>query len=192
VPLDIIQQCIRVAGTAPSGAHCQPWTFVIVTDPAAKAAIRAAVEKEEQVNYDRRMRQSWVEDVQGLVGALHTGDKAERVVKPYLTEAPALVVVMKQAHGVDECGEKVPHYYVEQSVGLAVGMFLAALTNIGLFSLTSTPMGAEGAIRDACGRPQHEKVFLLMPVGWPAENASVPYRSEDTLRKPLEEVAVVV
>jgi len=192
VPLDVIQQCVRVAGTAPSGAHCQPWTFVIVTDPQRKAAIRAAVEAEEQINYDRRMRKSWVGDVQGLVDNLHAGAKADKVVKPYLTEAPAIVVVMKQVHGVDEAGAKVDHYYVEQSVGLAVGLFLAALTNIGLFTLTSTPMGAEKAIRDVCGRPEHEKVFLLMPVGWAADDATVPYRDDSTLRKPLEEVAVVV
>ena len=194
VPLHIIQQCVEVAGTAPSGAHCQPWTFVVVTSTAVKAAIRAAVEAEEQLNYDRRMRRSWVADVKDLVTGLHQddGEGGHRVTKPYLTDAPALVVVMKQTHGVAQDGSKVEHYYVEHSVGLAVGMFIAALTNVGLYTLTSTPMGAEGAIRRACGRPEHEKVFLLMPIGWPAEDATVPYRDAATLRKPLDEVMVTV
>ena len=194
VPLHLIQQCVEVAGTAPSGAHCQPWTFVVVTDPAVKAGIRAAVEAEEQLNYDRRMRKSWVSDVEKLVTGLHgVGSDGQHVVtKPYLTEAPALVIVMKQTHGVDASGGNIDHYYVEQSVGLAVGMFLAALTNVGLYTLTSTPMGAEGAIRKLCGRPEHEKVFLLMPVGWPSPDATVPHRTPSTLRKPVEEVMVVV
>eukprot|EP00658_Telonema_sp_P-2_P042520 TRINITY_DN30531_c0_g1_i1.p1 TRINITY_DN30531_c0_g1~~TRINITY_DN30531_c0_g1_i1.p1 ORF type:complete len:285 (-),score=63.00 TRINITY_DN30531_c0_g1_i1:267-1121(-) len=183
--VEVLRECIQCAGTAPSGAHCQPWRFVLVQNREAKVAIRTAVEAEEQQNYDRRMRRSWVEDCNPLVSDLHHGDLIQ---KPYLTEAPWLLVVMKLPHEVDEDGERVDHYYVEQSVGIAVGLFLAALTNAGLVTLTSTPMGAEKAIRKICGRPDREKVYLLMPIGFPAKNATVPFRNQTTLRKPLDQI----
>jgi len=188
-PLEVLNQCIRCAGTAPSGAHCQPWQFVLVRNQQVKSAIRDAVEEEEQKNYDSRMRRGWVEDCQPLVGDLHDGDT---VRKPYLSEAPYLVVVMKVPHGIGEDGERIEHYYAEQSVGIAVGLFLAALTNVGLVTLTSTPMGAEKKIRALCGRPDHEKVFLLMPIGFAGSNATVPYRDEQTVRKPLASICPFV
>lgn len=109
-------------------------------------------------------------------------------IKPYLSEAPALIVVFKEVHGVDEFGEHVEHYYVQESVGIAVGILLAALHNVGLATLTSTPMGAESKIRDLCGRGKNEKVFLLLPVGYPAENATVPFRGPTQHRKPVDKL----
>jgi iodotyrosine deiodinase len=187
VPESVILNCIRAAGTAPSGAHCQPWRFCVVKSEDLKSKIRQAVEREEQSNYDSRMRKSWVADVEYLVQGIHGKDGS--IQKPYLDEAPYIVAVMKQTHRVDADGKRVDNYYVEQSVGLAVGMFLAALTNANLTTLTSTPMGAEGTIRDLLGRPSNEKVFLLMPVGFPAPDATVPYRDDTTLRLPLQDIA---
>lgn len=177
------------AGTSPSGAHCQPWTFVLVATAAVKHGIRLAVEAEEQLNYERRMRKSWVKDVSHLVSRLHDG---ATITKPYLDEAPFLIVVMKQAHGVDAEGNRVDHYYPTESCGIAVGMLVAALHSASLVTLTSTPMGAEKKIRALCGRPANERVFLLLPVGFPAKGATVPYRDQATMRKPASEVMVVV
>lgn len=172
---------------SPSGAHCQPWTFVVVQSAELKHKIRLAVEAEEQRNYDRRMRRTWVADVNPLVDNLHSADGG--VTKPYLDDAPFLIIVMKQVrapgsgcdgaacdsalfahpmvqvHGVDAAGNRVEHYYPAESCGIAVGMLVTALHNANLSTLTSTPMGAERAIRELCGRPDNEKVFLLLPVG---------------------------
>jgi iodotyrosine deiodinase len=193
-PLGVLIECIRCAGTAPSGAHCQPWRFIIVKNDEKKRAIRVKVEAEEQKNYDRRMRRTWVDDCKPLINNLHEGDE---VKKPYLTEAPYLVVVMKLTHGgTDDLGNRVDHYYVGESVGIATGLFLAALTNVGLVTLTSTPMGAEAGIREVCGRPDNEKVYLLMPIGFPARDATVPYRDEtggplQRIRKPMVDILEV-
>ena len=195
VPIDVLQDIVRAAGTAPSGAHTQPWHFSIVVDPELKRQIREEVEKEEKLNYERRMRKSWVSDVNHLVNNLSSG--SEQWVKPYLEVAPALVVVFKQPFGLDEAGERIEHYYPTESVGIACGMLLTAITNANLVTLTSTPMGAERAIRNILGRPEHEKVFLLCPVGFPARDATVPYRTakpekgHEALRKPFEKIAEV-
>lgn len=175
-PMDVLEKCILAAGTAPSGAHLQPWFFAVVKDPALKAQIRADVEAEEQQNYDQRMKKTWVDDVKGMVAKVHQGDTVQ---KPYLTEAPYLVVLFKQTSSLKDDGSTQTHYYASESTGIAAGMFLAALHNANLTTLTSTPMGAEAKIRKALGRPDSEKVFLLLPVGWPAEDATVPNRARN-------------
>mmetsp|Transcript_97067 Transcript_97067/g.145457 ORF Transcript_97067/g.145457 Transcript_97067/m.145457 type:complete len:305 (+) Transcript_97067:79-993(+) len=186
VPKDVIEAIIETACTAPSGAHKQPWSFVAVSDANVKAQIREMVEKEETLNYQRRMRKSWVQDVEGMVSQVH-GDDGETIQKPYLTEAPWIIVVFKQPHGIDpDTNERIDHYYVQESVGIACGILISAIQNANLATLTSTPMGAEKGIRNLLGRPDHEKVVLLMPVGFPAENATVPFRRQE--RKPLDQV----
>lgn len=190
----LLNACIETAGTAPSGAHQQPWHFCVVRDPATKAAIRTVVEREEQLNYDKRMKQSWKNDLEPIFrnSALHQGGLIE---KPYLTQAPCLVVVTELTHGIHpDTGERLTHHYVKEGVGIAVGLFLSALTNVGLFSLTSTPLNAGGAICALLDRPSNEKVFLLMPLGFPAQDATVPYRCNPgqpgtSLRKTLSEIS---
>ncbi|KAJ9450195.1 Iodotyrosine dehalogenase 1-like protein [Diplonema papillatum] len=165
VPSGVIEDCIRAAGTAPSGANLQPWSYVVVTNRKLKEEIRAVVEHEEALNYSRRMRESWRNDL------VKFGTDHE---KPYLEEAPCIVCVFKQVYRLDENNERSAVYYPEQSVGISVGMFQAALHHAGLVTLTSTPMGAENAIRDLCERPANERLYLLMPVGYPAPSVQVP------------------
>ena len=154
-----------------------------------RARIRALVEAEEQKNYDRRMAKTWVGAVDHLVNALHSTDGKSSVLKPYLTDAPCLVVVFKQTHARDAAtGARVENYYVMQNVGIAAGFFIAAVHNAGLVTLPSTPMGAEKSIRELLGRPDNEKVFLLLPIGFPAKGATVPYRARGKERKPLAEI----
>eukprot|EP00523_Entomoneis_sp_CCMP467_P004685 CAMPEP_0168742820 /NCGR_PEP_ID=MMETSP0724-20121128/13238_1 /TAXON_ID=265536 /ORGANISM="Amphiprora sp., Strain CCMP467" /LENGTH=314 /DNA_ID=CAMNT_0008790391 /DNA_START=41 /DNA_END=985 /DNA_ORIENTATION=- len=192
IPRDIIETLVQTAATAPSGAHKQPWSFVAVSHPDLKRQIRRLVEEQETINYQSRMKQSWVADVETMVAQVHD---TEHVQKPYLTEAPWLLVVLKQPYGIahtDENGQqetkRINHYYVPESVGIACGMLIAAIHNANLVTLTSTPMGAEQGIRKLLGRPDHEKVMLLLPVGFPAHDATVPYRNPE--RKPLDEVLV--
>lgn len=195
---DVMRECIAAAGTAPSGAHQQPWRFVLVRSDTVKQQIRTLVEREEQRNYDRRMKKTWVKDVTHLVDALHghvgtDHDAATTTVtKPYLTEAPYLIVVFKITKMFDVTGDKLEVYYPIHGVGIATGMLVAALNDANLVTLTSTPMGAEREIAQLCGRPAHEKVFLLMPVGYPAADATVPYRTAADRRKPLDEILSVV
>ena len=183
VPVEAIRNCVLTACTAPSGAHKQPWSFCAVSDASLKLKIRELVEQEETINYQRRMRQSWVDDVKEMVMNIHD---IEHIHKPYLTEAPWLIVVFKQTHGHDKDGKRVDHYYTEQSVGIACGMLVAAIHNANLVTLTSTPLGAEKGIRNLLNRPDNEKVFLLMPIGFPASTATVPYRKLQ--RKPADQV----
>jgi len=180
IPQDVLENCLKAAGTSPSGAHHQPWFFAVVQDLDKKQKIRELVEAEEKVNYERRMRKSWIQDLSSMTGErsdarLHSEDGAPK--KPYLTEAPAIVAMFKQTHTTDCEGKRVDNYYVNESCGIAAGIFLTALHNVGLASLTSTPMGAEQAIREMLGRPENEKLFLLLPVGYPASDATVPYRT---------------
>jgi len=198
IPLRIVENCIAAAGTAPSGAHCQPWFFVVVKSPEKKKEIREAVEEEERKNYEVRMGQTWVDEVTHLVSDLHADGVP---TKPYLTEAPYIVILMKQKYGLDEYNEKVNHRYAVESVGIAAGMFITALHNSNLATLTSTPMGADAKIRRICGRPAHEKVFLLLPVGYPSKTCTVPYRKPippvgtwdpNCLRKNIRDIMSVV
>jgi nitroreductase len=135
------------------------------------------------------MKSSWVADVKSLVSGLHgTAPNEGQVSKPYLTEAPWVIVAMKQMHGIDDKGKRVDHYYVPESVGLACGMLVLAIHNAGLVTLTSTPMGAEKQLRTLLHRPDSEKVFLVMPVGYPSHTATVPYRKPE--RKAADEIIV--
>lgn len=176
IPLEAVRHCIDAACTAPSGAHKQPWTFCLVTDPDLRKKIRKAAEQEEFKNYHGRMSETWLEDL-GPLGTDH--------VKPFIEEAPALIVVFKQVHDTkDETGKK-PNYYVNESVGIAVGMLLTALHRIGLVALTHTP-SPMGFLSESLGRPANERAYLNIPVGWPAAGAKVP----DLTRKSREEVLV--
>jgi nitroreductase len=176
VPREAVELAIRTAGTAPSGAHQQPWTFVAVGDPALKARIREAAEREERENYGGRMPAEWLEALAPF------GTDAS---KPHLTDAPWVVVAFRQAHGVRPDGARRTHYYTHESVGIAVGLFVAAVHQMGLVTLTHTP-NPMGFLGELLGRPDHERAFLVMPVGHPAEGARVP----DLARKALGEIAV--
>jgi iodotyrosine deiodinase len=177
VPREAIDLAIRTASTAPSGAHRQPWTFVVVDDPSIKRRIREAAEEEERESYEGgRMPPEWIEALAPLGTDWH---------KPYLETAPYLVVVFEQVHGFDASGRKQKHYYVRESVGIACGIFIAALHEMGLATLTHTPspMGFLSAI---LGRGKHERPYILFPIGHPASDAKVP----DLRRKALEEICV--
>ncbi|MEJ7811808.1 MAG: nitroreductase family protein [Gemmatimonadaceae bacterium] len=176
VPRELIEYAIRTAGTAPSGAHQQPWTFVAVSDPALKRRIRDAAEAEERENYQGRMPPEWLEALAPLGTDEH---------KPHLTDAPWLVVVFRTLYGYSASGGKRPYYYTQESCGIAVGLFIAAVHHMGLVTLTHTPspMGFLGSVLE---RPENEKAFLLMPVGYPAAGARVP----DLQRRSLSEIAV--
>ena len=177
VPYELLRNAIEVAGTAPSGAHQQPWTFVVVSDPALKQEIRTGAEAEEREFYDRRATDEWKEAIKPI---------GTDWVKTHITDAPYVVVVFEQVYRLGPDGEKLKHYYVKESVGIAVGFFLAAVQASGLVALTHTPspMGFLARILD---RPANERPFILIPVGMPARGSVVP----DISRKPLDEILVV-
>jgi nitroreductase len=177
VPRFVIEELVRAASTAPSGANKQPWTFVAVGDPETKRRIRAAAEREEKLSYEGRMSQEWKRDLEPL-GT--TWDK------PFLEIAPWLVVLFKQEYGLAPDGSTSKHYYVNESVGIAAGMFIAAVHHAGLVTVPHTP-SPMGFLAQILGRPRNEKAFLLLPVGWPAHGAEVP----DLSRKPVDRVLVV-
>jgi nitroreductase len=174
VSREIVEQLIMAGSTAPSGAHKQPWTFCAVSNPDIKAAIREAAEKEEYESYHGRMSDRWLKDLAPIGTDWH---------KPFLEKAPWLIVVMKRVHEHDD-GEKVNNYYVNESVGIACGMLLAAIHNAGLVTLTHTPspMNFLSKILD---RPENERPFLLLPIGYPEDEVFVP----DLRRKALKDVA---
>jgi iodotyrosine deiodinase len=176
VTRDAIELAIRTAGTAPSGAHQQPWTFVAVSSSDTKARIRAAAEEEEQRNYLERMPDEWLEALAPLGTDEH---------KPHLTDAPWIVVLFRQTYGVRDDGSRRTHYYTQESCGIAAGFFIAAVHLMGLVTLTHTPtpMAFLGELLE---RPANEKAFLVMPVGYPAEGAQVP----DLSRKAIGDIAV--
>lgn len=176
VPREAIEYAIRAAGTAPSGAHQQPWTFVAIADPGLKARIREAAEREEHENYNGRMPQEWL----AALAPLGTDEH-----KTHLTDAPWLVVVFRKSYGIEPDGSKRTYYYTQESVGIATGFFLAAVHQMGLVSLTHTP-NPMAFLSEILERPPNEKAFLILPVGYPAADAKVP----DIVRKPLEEIAV--
>jgi nitroreductase len=176
VPREAIEWAIRTAGTAPSGAHQQPWTFVAVSDAGLKARIREAAESEEREFYHGRAPAEWLEALAPLGTDEH---------KRHLTDAPWLVVLFRQAYGLRADASKRTHYYAQESCGIAAGLFIAAVHMMGLVTLTHTPnpMGFMGQL---LGRPANEKAMLIMPVGYPADDARVP----DLKRKELDEIAV--
>lgn len=172
VPRDVIEQCLLAAGTAPSGAHKQPWRFVVVGEPALKRKIRDAAEAEEREFYGRRASAEWLEDLRPF------GTDAS---KPFLEVAPWLIVVFKLMK-TDRGGQV---YYANESIGIATGLLLAALHHAGLATLTHTP-SPMGFLKDVLGRPDNERPFLLIPVGVPADDAVVPKLE----RKSLGEISV--
>ncbi|NND04532.1 MAG: nitroreductase family protein [Acidimicrobiia bacterium] len=179
VPREAIEYAIRAASTAPSGAHRQPWTFVLVGDPDIKRQIREAAEHEERINYEGgRLPKHWREALAPL------GTDWD---KPFLETAPWLVVVFEQRYGIGPNGERQHNYYVKESVGIACGMFIAALHRIGLVTLTHTP-SPMAFLTKLLRRPENERPFILFPVGYAAADAAVP----DIARKPLDEVMIEV
>jgi iodotyrosine deiodinase len=177
VPRECIELAVRAAGTAPSGAHMQPWTFVAVDDPTLKRRIREAAETEERKSYEGgRMTEEWKEAL------LPLGTDWR---KPYLETAPYLVVCFAQRHGLRPDGRPRKHYYVPESVGIACGLFIAAIHQMGLVTLPHTPSPMRFLSR-LLERPDHESPYILFPVGYPAEDARVP----DLRRKTLEEILV--
>jgi len=178
VPYELVENAIAAAATAPSGAHQQPWTFVVVTDPTVKARIRTAAELEERKSYDGRLGEEWL----AALRRLGTDWR-----KPHLTDAPYLVVVFAQAHSVGPDGRRQKHYYVQESVGIACGLLLASLHLAGLATLTYTPSPMR-FLTEILHRPANERPYLLIPVGYPAPDATVP----ELVRKPLEEVMIRV
>ena len=171
VPRALIEQAILTAGTAPSGAHREPWHFVAVSDPELQSKIREAAEKEERESYERRMPKAWREAIDPLGTDWH---------KPFLETAPWIVVCF--AKNVGDDGKK--NYYVQESCGIACGLFIAAIHNLGLVTLTHTPSPMR-FLGEILGRPKNERAFILFPVGYPGEKATVP----DLERKDLAELA---
>ena len=176
VPRYLIELAIRTASTAPSGAHQQPWTFVAVSEADTKRRIRVAAEAEERRSYESRMSEEWLE----ALAPLETDWQ-----KPFLEAAPWLVVLFEQVHGTFPDGRHRKHYYARESVGIAAGVFVAAVHDMGLATLTHTP-SPMGFLSGILGRPRNERPFVLFPVGYPAEDATVP----DLRRKALDEIAV--
>lgn len=176
VPKIVIENIIKTASTAPSGAHKQPWTFCAISNPEIKSKIREAAEVEEQENYTGRMSESWLKDLAPLGTTMD---------KPFLEEAPWLIVAFKRAYEIDKDGNKHNNYYVNESVGIACGMLITAIHNAGLVTLTHTP-SPMNFLTKVMERPANERAFLLLPVGY----AKVPVYVPDIKRRPLEDIAV--
>lgn len=177
VPYELIANAVATAGTAPSGANQQPWTFAVVSDPALKRKIREAAEAEEKESYERRMSQEWLDALAPLGTDWH---------KPHLEAAPYLIVVFRQAYGLDDMGERIKHYYVDESVGIACGMLLASLHLAGLATLTHTPSPMK-FLSEALNRPENERATMIIAVGYPSEDATVPHIS----KKSLDEILIL-
>lgn len=171
VPREVIENCLKVANTAPSGANMQPWHFSVISDPVIKKRVREAAEAEEREFYEHRASDEWLDALAKF------GTNAE---KPFLETAPYLIGVFMQKYALDADGNKTKHYYPQESVGLATGMLIAALHQCGLASLTHTP-SPMGFLNEICGRPTHERAFLLLVVGFPADDAQVPVIKRKTL-----------
>jgi len=178
VPRRIIEDCLRAASAAPSGANMQPWHFAVVADPAIKRQIREAAEAEEQEFYRRRATQEWLDALAPL------GTDAR---KTFLETAPYLIAVFAQPYSLVPDGRRIKHYYAHESVGIATGILITAVHRAGLVSLTHTPSPMD-FLNPILGRPENERPFLLLVVGYPAADAAVP----DIRRKPLEEIATFI
>jgi nitroreductase len=182
VPFEVIENAIRVAGTGPSGANQQPWRYVVVQDPEVKRKIRAAAEEEERESYAHRMSPEWLAALEPLGTDWR---------KPHLTDAPYIIVCFRLDYGLeidDEGNEtRVKHYYPGESMGISVGMLTTALHQAGLATLTHTPSPMK-FLNEVLGRPGNERPFVLLPVGYPAEDCQVP----NITKKPLDEIMLVV
>ena len=175
VPRSVIESCLRTAGSAPSGANRQPWHFAVLTDPDVKRALREAAEAEERAFYGGRAPQEWLEALAPL------GTDAQ---KPFLEVAPCLIAIFAQPHQEAETSARLKNYYVKESVGIATGLLIAALHHAGLATLTHTP-SPMGFLNALCQRPETDRAFLLLVVGYPAESATVPAIT----RKPLDSIS---
>lgn len=178
VPREIIEHCILAAGTAPNGANLQPWHFVVVTDPETKRQIREAAEAEEREFYQERAPAEWLEALKPL---------GTNEIKPFLENAPCLIVIFAQNYGLNSQGKKVKHYYVSESVGIATGILITAIHHAGLASLTHTP-SPMGFLNEILDRPANERAYLILVVGYPAEGTTVP----DISKKSLAEISTFV
>lgn len=176
VPKSVIENIILSASTAPSGAHKQPWTFCAISNPEIKSKIKIAAELEEKESYENRMGERWKNDLAPMATDMH---------KPFLKIAPWLIVAFKRAYEYEKDGSKKNNYYVNESIGIACGMLIAAIHNAGLATLTHTPSPMK-FLTKILNRPDNERAFLLLPVGYPKEPVFVP----DLKRKPLDEVAM--
>ena len=174
---EVIENCIRTAGTAPSGANMQPWHFVLISDPAIKKEIRIAAEKEEKEFYNKRAPKEWLE----VLSPLGTDEQ-----KPYLEIAPYLIVIFMQKFGKSNNNRKIKHYYGLESVGIATGMLITAIHNAGLASLTHTPCPM-GFLNKILKRPDNERPFLILVVGHPVKDTKVPDIKRKLLRTILTE-----
>ena len=179
VPETIITACIAAAGTAPSGANHQPWHFVAIADPGMKARIREGAEEEERAFYSGGAGDEWLQALEPI----GTG-----VSKPHLTDAPWLIVVFAQRYGMTEDGTRYKNYYVPESVGIATGMLITAIHHAGLVCLEHTPNPMK-FLGPLCGRPDHEKPVMILPVGYPADTATVPAVAKR--KKPLDQILSV-
>lgn len=178
VPREVIEHCIRAAGTAPNGANLQPWHFVAVSDPAIKRKIREGAEEEERAFYSGKAPQEWLDALAPLGTDEH---------KPFLETAPWLIVIFGESYGELPDGRRVKHYYTQESVGIATGILITAVHHAGLVSLTHTP-SPMGFLNQILGRPARERPFLILVVGYPADGATVP----DITKKPLDAIATFI
>ena len=177
VPREVIEACLRAAGTAPSGANQQPWFFSVITDPTHKRRVREAAEIEERSFYQERAPQEWLDALAPLGTDWN---------KPFLEEAPVLIAIFAQKYGVRPDGERFSHYYVPESVGIASGFLIAALHHAGLATLTHTP-NPMSFLNKLCGRPASEKPVILLVVGYPKLGCQVPVHGG--MKKPLDQIA---
>jgi len=178
IPEDVIAWCLKAAGTAPSGANQQPWHFVAVGDPVVKHQIREAAEKEERAFYDHRAPEAWLDAL---------SDLETHAQKPFLDHAPCLIAIFAQKYGIDTHGNKIKHYYVKESVGIATGILINALHHVGLVSLTYTPSPMD-FLNKILRRPSNEKAFMILVAGYPKKDVTVPNIS----KKALEEIATFI
>jgi len=178
VPDNVISDCLKAAGTAPSGANQQPWHFVVVTDPNVKHRIREGAEKEERTFYEHRAPGAWLDALSPL---------GTQWKKPFLDRAPCLIAIFAQKYGLDKDGEKVKHYYVNASVGIATGFLITALHHAGLVSLTYTPSPMD-FLNKILQRPKNEKAFMILVAGYPEKGVTVP----DISKKVLDEITTWV
>lgn len=178
VPREIIENCLRAAGSAPSGANMQPWHFVAVSDPQVKREIRLAAEQEEHEFYTQRASQEWLQ----ALAPLGTDEN-----KPFLEHAACLIAIFVQSYGLDASGKRIKHYYATESVGIATGILITALHHAGLATLTHTP-SPMNFLNKILHRPANERPFLLLVVGYPSQDATVPVIS----KKSLDEIATFI
>lgn len=177
VPMEVIEQCLLTAGTAPSGANQQPWHFVVISDPQKKREIRQAAEAEEREFYTRRAPQEWL----GALAPLGTDSN-----KPFLETAPVLIAIFAEKYGLNPDGSKFSHYYFPESVGIATGMLITALHHAGLATLTHTPNPMK-FLNEICGRSTRERATILMVVGYPTEGCEVPVHAG--IKKSLQDIS---